>query len=193
MPNSGKFEKTECEINHLLLLEKIESIEETVGKLKKSLESRTDDISDLVEKFKQVQRIAEDAKRLSSEVAHTQSSIYEAMKNHIHHIDQKIVSFSSLIEKTSNDNKVMIEKTAIDNKAQTDNLNTKIDTLSTNLDTKIDALIESNKIEKALKDADEKRLDTFWKRLPVWLSFAVAIAGFVVWFINSMLIMYGKK
>jgi len=209
MPDNNSKEKlehdldNECKINHILLLDKINTIEETVSKLKRSLEDRTNDISELVESFKRVQRIAEDAKRLSSEISHTQASVYEAMKSHIASLDHKIVDFEVLLKKGSEENKI-----------QNENLNKKIDTVENSLSTlnktsienynnfnnKIDILITSDSertnkenTEKALKEADEKRLDTFWKRLPVWLSICIAFAAFSVWLINAVLVMYGKK
>ena len=209
MSDDGKLKNPDIknpDITNFLILEKLNYLDDCITKLKQSLSDRTNDISNLVEQLKRVQKIAEEAKMLSSEIASNTQSVYDSMKTHISRLDEKILSFKHLLHEVSEENKVQtntlntlaaseIERVK-NNKEFEVNIDKKIDSQTLVLHTLVDSDRQRqlrDVAEKAVKDVEEKKLETFWKRLPVWISICVVGAGLLVWIMNSLMIASGKK
>ncbi len=157
----------------------------------------TNEISSLREESKRTREVAEKATRTAHEAKGEISSAYDAMKAHSKIIERQINGFEVKLNTIHDQNDIQLntlteivtsqvtrEERGQATKAAVDSLDTQVKSLVASEESRAKAEM----VKTALEQKAIEQRETFWKRLPIYITLAVVISGVVFWFLNAVIL-----
>lgn len=179
---------------------RIDHLQQTLDKQRERTDERdnrlTNEVASIREEFKRTREVAEKAARTASEARHEISTAYDAMKAHSKVVEKQIGSFQEKLDTISDQNDIQMSTLTeiVSSQATREErgqaTKAAVDTLGTDVAKLIAQAEERAKLElvrNALEAKANEQRETFWKRLPVFLTLAVVITGFMFWLLNSVI------
>lgn len=176
------------------LSSRLDHIQNTVDNMRTVGDQRdarlTNEVASIREDFKRTRQVAEDAARRADAAKHEISTAYDAMKAHAKVVENQIGSFKHELLAIRDENHI-----------QTETLTELVSSAATREErgqatkTVIDKLLvaEEDRSKKELvREALDKKAfeqkEVFWKRLPVYITLAIVLSGFLFWLLNMIIV-----
>jgi len=155
----------------------------------------TNEINSNREAVRQVREIADRARAIADSTHHEANVVFEAIKGHNALLEKRIQSFEHTLAGVADENRVQTSTLAelASEAEERSRRSAETQTLVRALQVQSEQLLTAERdratreaIDKALRDEREKRQDVIWKRLPVYISLAIVLAGLFSWVVSAM-------
>jgi signal transduction histidine kinase len=174
-------------------------IRDSVSAVSLQLDKRIDDlrsstklIGDQLLQFsvqsKRTEETANQAKKIADEVQHEARTMHNAITSHTRILESRITQIAEENRvQTDTLTELVSSQEARTAKAQETQDLVKL------LGGKVDQLITADSerktreaVSEAIKVEEGKRVETFWKRLPVWIALILFLSGVLIWLFNTL-------
>lgn len=179
----------------------IARLQESVDGLRRLSDERetrlTNEVASIREEFRRTRDVAEAASRKADSAAHEISTAYDAMKAHAKVVEKQIAGFDGMLRQVGDENRVQTEtltelaSAAVERERRGQETKAAVERVEAQLSTISAAEAERQKkemVREALEKKDAERRETFWKRLPIFITLAIVLSGVIFWLLNSIII-----